>query len=83
MRSCNVLSGGRLYKTALFRNLFIVFSLLLTHLIEILFKKMNEPKDEVSALSTSRIRTIMKSSADPNVLLIREEAARMVCRATV
>lgn len=49
---------------------------------------MNESKnnEEVSAdktLSTSRIRTIMKSSADPNVLLIREEAAQIVCRATV
>lgn len=34
-------------------------------------------------LPAARIRTIMKSSADPDVLNVREEALHVVCRATV
>lgn len=44
------------------------------------------PHDDLKSeryLPHSRIRTIMKSSADPRALNIREEALQIVSRATV
>lgn len=49
---------------------------------------MSDPKAQDDAKSDrylpySRIRTIMKSSADPVSLSIKEESLQLVCRATV
>lgn len=44
---------------------------------------MAEESKSDKFLPAARIRTIMKSSADPDVLNVREEALHIVCRATV